>query len=198
MAVKWSGLGPAPGYTFTGVIFNTFSHTQAHEHTGAGAQQNICHMIENLPMNPCWKPQKKLFEVRRAASGERDYTPKQPAGQSCFTGQCANWIICQHLRVMGLSDGSDPLARMFVLRCLTPCDESKRLWRWCSGTGYSDMGASEAVGNCGAEEEQEAVCPFDGVRRAEEPRENKFTWQSSSCAVCDWKQQLHANLRVQH
>lgn len=35
MAVRWSGLGPAPGYTFTGVIFNTFSHTQAHEHTQA-------------------------------------------------------------------------------------------------------------------------------------------------------------------
>lgn len=97
-------------------------------------------------MNSCWKPQKKLFEVRCAASGEQDYTPKQPAGQSCFTGQCANWIICQHLRVMGLSDGSDPLARMFALSRLTPCDESNRLWRWCSQSGFSDMGDSKAVG----------------------------------------------------
>lgn len=91
-------------------------------------------------MNPRWKPQKKLFEVRCAASGEQDYTPEQPAGQSCLTGQCANWIICQHLRVMGLSDGWDPLARMFALSYLTPCDEPNRLWRWCSGSGFSHVG----------------------------------------------------------
>lgn len=98
-------------------------------------------------MNPCWKRQKKPFEVQCAASGEQDYTSKPSAGQSCFTGQCTNWAICQHLRVMGLSHESDRLTLMLVLSCLTPCNQSKRRWRWCLGAGFSNARESRVVGN---------------------------------------------------
>lgn len=87
MAVRWSGLGPDPGYTFTGVIFISLPHSQAHKHMTTSAQQNVHHIMENFQMNPCCEAQGKPFEVRCAASGEQDYTSKQSAGQSCFTGQ---------------------------------------------------------------------------------------------------------------
>lgn len=161
----------APGYTFTGVIFNTLTHTSTQTHTRRSVQQN-CIIIKNLPMNPCWNTQEKLFEVWYTASGEQDYTHKQAAGQSCLSGQWTNWIICEHLRVMGLSDGSDPLT--CVLSCLTSCNESNRLWRWCAGSGFSNVGNQKQSGPSGAEQEKEqAVCPSDRVKHAEEARENK-------------------------
>lgn len=80
-----------------------------------------------------------LLEVWCSASGEQDYTHKQAAGQSCLSGQWTNWIICEHLRVMGWSAGSDPLACVF-LSCLTARNESNRLWRWCARSGVQRRG----------------------------------------------------------
>lgn len=63
---------------------------------------------------------------------------------------------------------------MCVLSCLTSCNESNRLWRWCAGSGFSNVGNQKQSGPSGAEQEKEqAVCPSDRVKHAEEARENK-------------------------
>lgn len=114
-------------------------------------------------MSPRRNTQKKLFEVWCTASGERDYTHKQAAGQSCLSGQWTNWTICEHLRVMGLSDGSDP-ARMRVPSCLTSCNKLNHLWCECAGSAFSDAGESTAVRTQRSRAGERTVCPSERVK----------------------------------
>lgn len=150
-------------------------------------------------MNPCRNTQKTLFEVWCTASGEQDYTHKQAAGQSCLSGQWTNWIICEHLRVMGWSAGSDPLACVF-LSCLTACNESNRLWRWCAQSGFSDVGESIADGTqrSRAGEGTGSLSIWQGQTcRGKKNQKTTTTENTGKCSFVKWQSRTYAVRKLQ-